>query len=301
MEPASPRAFGWLPRHSTRHSRATTSSPCSGRLLRSAGWLPTRRPASPRAAPAVSCAHNPLRLTRHTLRRNGLARAHSFRSHLRDEAVSAHSTHSFPRTELRAATLTAESPLRRSPRHALHSSDLGVDPSFDIPPDSCPPGSRLRQHQQRLPAHLCPPRGGLPSRFLETISPPSRQLRAPVSQSSNLSRPKYLQTPVARDPATPATVRVRRLPSDIVRLATRPVLSYPSPLRASQRIYPSGLPSGERGGGDSISGFPKIFIRLGANQTTSFPVTQFIPASPSTSFPVDESARDETTVWLPKR
>lgn len=37
MEPASPRAFGWLPRHSTRHSRTTTSSPCSGRLLRSAG------------------------------------------------------------------------------------------------------------------------------------------------------------------------------------------------------------------------------------------------------------------------
>lgn len=183
----------------------------------------------------------------------------------------------------------------------LHALDKGVDPSFDIPPDSYPSGSRLRQHQQRLPAHLCPPRSGLPSRFLETISPPSRQLRAPVSQNSNPSRPKYLQTPVTRNPATSATVRVRRLPSDLVRLATRPKPSYPSSLHASQRISLSGPPSRERGGRDSISGFPKIFIHLGANQITSFPVAQFIPASPSTSCPVDESARDETTVWLPNR
>lgn len=274
MEPASPRAFGWLPRHSTRHSRTTTSSPCSGRLLRSAGqFYPSAGPL-----PRVPRPQFPARTTR-------------FGSPVTPCGAPSSLAHTHP-----AVTCGDE-----AVSNTLRSLDEGVDPSFDIPPDSCPSGGRLRQHQQRLPAHLCPPRGGLPSRFLETIAPPSRQLRALVSQSSNPSRPKYHQTPVARDPVTPATVRVRRLPSDIVRLATRPVLSYPSPLHASQRISPSGPPSEEHGGGDSISGFPKIFIHLGANQTTSFPVTQFIPASPPTSFPVDESARDKTNVWLPNR
>lgn len=138
---------------------------------------------------------------------------------------------------------------------------------------------------------------GSSRRYLRQVDKPALQFpKARACLGRSISRPRLPGIRLLRRRSVPVGC-----PRDLVRLATRPELGCPSPLRASQRIYPSGLPSGERGGGDSISGFPKIFIRLGANQTTSFPVTQFIPASPSPSCPVDESARDETTVWLPNR
>jgi hypothetical protein len=157
-----------------RHSRTAASSPCSSRLLRSGEIVahpPSRFPASPtrsllRALPAS-------------------ARLDTFRC----RGALAH-THTAVACGMRPSPLThrpVSRPASAVPRcstqsllhieaalHALHSEVTnGVDPSFDIPPDSCPPGSRLRQHQQRLPVHLCPPRGGPPSRFPKTMTPPS--------------------------------------------------------------------------------------------------------------------------------
>jgi hypothetical protein len=183
--------------------------------------------ASPRTRPAVSCAPCPLRPAADTFRRHRRARALSHRSCLRDEAVSAHSPPGCPCDELRATALGAESPLHRAPcsppcnrfpgrparlgtpvpqlptrparLHALHSEvTRGVGPSFDIPPDSCPPGSRLRQHQQRLPAPSVPaaqrstvsvPRDDDPRQ----VDSPSFGFPNPSSSPPELASPSYLE------------------------------------------------------------------------------------------------------------
>jgi hypothetical protein len=258
-----------------------------------------------------------------------LARAHSHCSYLQDEAVSAHSPDGLPPDELRATLLDAESPPHRascsspdlrspghptrldSPSaqlptrparlHALHSEvTSGVDPSFDIPPDSCPPGSRLRQHQQRFPAPLCPPRSGPPSRFPKTMTPPSRQIRSwfpnPEPVSARVSR-----TLVTQDPITPATLLSRRLPSGSARLATRSRPSYPGLSRVSQHpCCPVSRPA-RAAEINSHRQLPADKNPPRSKPKDQSPGPSIYSGNLPTSFPVDESARDETTVWLPNR
>jgi hypothetical protein len=311
------------------HSRTAASSPCSGRLLRPGeivSHLPSRFPASStrsflRALPASA------RLD--TFRcRGALAHTHTAVT-CRMRPSQPHSPDGFPSDELRATLHGAESPPHRascsspdlrspghptrlgSPSaqlptrparlHALHSEvTSGVDPSFDIPPDSCLPGSRLRQHQQRLPAPLCPPRSGPPSRFPKTMTPPSRRARLwfpnPEPVSARVSRTLVTQVPI-----TPATLLSRRLPSGSARLATRSRPSCPCLSRVSQRrLCPVSRPE-QAAEINSHRQLPADKNPPRSKPKNQSPGSSIYSGNLPTSFPVDESARDETTVWLPNR
>jgi hypothetical protein len=149
---------------------------------------------------------------------------------------------------------SAQLPTRPARLHALHSEvTSGVDPSFDIPPDSCPPGSRLRQHQQRFPAPLCPPRSGPPSRFPKTMTPPSRQNSVLVSQprtrlGQSISDLGYPRPDHPGDVAVPQVALgtgpsrdtlQTKLPRSVARLATPALSGLPSSSSGGDKFSPT--------------------------------------------------------------